>query len=463
MTGVTGQAMSSYLALCGDEVVNAARLAAYVDHGLSPNNFTILCKGCPGLEDILPCDETVSSVPVAGYALPELDPAPWYDSNEPESKNFAGLLVTSVTVSAPYGRNIAENIGDGTSLGRLRRKGRQIVVHGWLIGKTCCATQYGLQWLTSVLGDSPCVGQGCGGCDIDFLSCCPNMSGEDACLSDVNGQPYVREAGQTEYQRATDFFRRMKGVGVVEGPNVISCKGNSCGCGCGALLEVEFTLQTSSPYVYSIGEVVLNQEPLGTCTDFSLCDVNWVVCADGESAPWCPTPTSACSDDPLNPLPALPPQPITSVPQGPGGIPLQSQRTCVSVEAVKMWGDSTLNIDIYAGPTEPMRNVIIQIYSNAMGLSCDDTFFDDCTTCSTLIFSYIPAGGTLHFSGEERTVTVECNGIVKPAFHSVSSPTSVDFDWPDISCNNSCVCITSDCNNTGDGATVTITRVDRVL
>lgn len=454
--------MSSYLALGGNEVINAARLAAYVDHGLTPSGFQILCKGCAGLEDILPCDSSVSPVPVAGYALPELDDAPWYDVNRPESKNFAGLLVTSVVVSAPYTRNVVDNIGDGVSIGRLRRKGRQIVVHGYLIGKTCCATTYGLQWLTSVLGDPPCSDGDCGGVDLDFLSCCPNVSGEDACLTDVNGTTYIRESGQTEFQRASDFFRRMQGVGVVDGPNVLSCKGNTCGCGCGSLLEVEFTLQSESPYIYSIGTVLLNQGSLADCTSTS-CDVNWVVCADGEEAPWCPSPADSCSDDPLNPLPALPPLPASSVPQGPGGIPLQSDRICVNVGATRDWGDATLNIDIYAGLTTPMRNVMIQIYDNPIALPCDNAVFDDCTACSTLIVSYVPAGGTLHFSGETRTVTVECNGVEKSALQSITSPTSAGFDWPDLPCTGACICITSDCNNVGSDATVTITRVDRDL
>lgn len=456
--------MSSYLALGGNEVVNAARLAAYVDHGLIPSGFSIRCKGCAGLEDILPCDSSVSPVPVGGYFLPDQDHAPWYDANRPESKNFAGLLVTSVTMSAPYSRNIVDNIGDGMSIGRLRLKGRQIVVHGYLIGKTCCATTYGLQWLTAVLGDSPCGdgGADCGGSDLDFLSCSPNMNGEDACITDVNGQPFIREAGSTEFQRASDFFRRMQGVGVIDGPNVISCKGNSCGCGCGSLLEVEFTLQSESPYLYSVGEVLLNQGSLATC-DSASCDVNWVVCADGESSPWCPHPASSCADDPLYPLPALPPVPASSVPQGPGGVPLQSDRLCIAVNSVRAWGDSTLNIDIFAGSIKAMRNITIQIYNNPTGLLCSDASFDDCTPCSTVTVSYVPLGGTLHFSGEDRTVTVECNGISQTAFQSVSSPSGAEFAWPDLSCNNACICITSDCNNVGADATVTVTRVNRDL
>lgn len=457
MTG----AISNYLALCSDEVVNAARLKAYVDNGIVPSKFEIRATGCDGLTSILPCVD--SEPPEGGYSLPELDGAPWYDPAAPESQNFAGLLVTSAVMSAPYARSVTNNIGVGGSLSRLKKQSRTLTVTGWLIGRTCCATQYGLRWLTAVLDDPPCGNaRGCGGCDMDFLLCCPAVgSGVDDCLR-VDSTVYVRPSEDDEYERGADFFRRMHDVGVIDGPNVLDCKGSSCGCGCGALLQVEFTLAIGDPYLYTIGEMELDAEPLPVCEDLDTCDVTWVLCEPGDEALSCPSGTD-CATDPLDPSPMLPPLPQTSIPNGPGGIPLQAARLCVPVEPVKEWSSSTLNIEIMAGDTD-LRNVQVKIYSNPQGLECDDELFeDDCNSCIAVLFSYVPAGGILRFSGERRTVTVECNGVVKSAFNTVRSVDGGSFDWPDLSCKNACVCIITDCLNVGEGGTISISRVDREL
>lgn len=433
------QAMASYLSLGGNEIVNAARLKAYVDAGLAPSGFNILCSGCEGLEDILQCIN--EDAPPGGYQLPELpalpaDPeghwrAPWYDPNVPESKNFAGLLVTSVTVSSPYSREVTNGIGNGGTLGRLRINPRTIVVHGFLIGKTCCATQYGLQWLTSVLTGSGC--ENCGGDDLDFLTCCPSINGEDACITVTDpetgrGTIYVRPNEESEYERADDFWRTMHNVGLVSGPDVISCKGNSCGCGCGALIEVEFTLAAASPYMNSLEKEILHVVPtLVGCKDNpddeetvtidptdpatedcaddhitivetvenevcpddgdtlevewlecpesnDLCNITWIPVGDGElcaSASDCP-PLPSCIEDPFCPAPPVPPVPSMIVAPDCACIPLRSTRVFATVTPTRVWGSSTINFEVYAGDKD-MRNLAIRIWQNPLGKDCSVT------------------------------------------------------------------------------------------
>lgn len=461
---MTNQAMASYGSLCGNEIWNAARLKAYMDNGITPNNYRIRCGGCDGLDAILPCAD--SDPPANGYQLPELDDAPWYDPAVPESKNFAGLFVTSVTMSSPYARTVTQNIGDGASLGRLRLQGRTITVHGYLIGKTCCATQYGLRWLTSALGDPPCAGVSCSGCEFDFLDCCPDISGEDECITTLDAagkaQVFIRPVGATEYQRGSDFFRRMNGVGIVSGVDVISCHGTSCGCGCGNLLEVEFVLGSESPYINSFGTDIISTvaAPLADCGT-GLCGITWLKsddCTAVDTAA-CP-PADDCLDDPLCPLPALPPQASTTIPSRCGCDALSTVQLCSSVSPERVWGSSTLNVTVYAG-SKDLRNLKIRVWQNPLGSACTD--LPECDACSTLSINFVPAGGTLTFSGETRTVTTTCGNTTRNSSQNVTDINGQPFDWPDLTCVDICACVEFDCGQTATDATVSIERIDRDL
>lgn len=455
-------AMSSFMQLCGNEIVNAARLKEYVDNGVRPYGFDIDPKGCSGLDAIIPCID--SEPPLGGYQLPELDPAPWYDAAAPESANFAGLLVTSVTISAPYARTTTENIGHGQTLGRLKLQGRTLVVQGWLIGKTCCATQYGLRWLTSALGDGPCVTSSCNGCSLEFLDCCPAIGTEEGDCLTTDAGIFVRPDADTEYQRAEDFFRRMNGVGTIDGPNVLSCKGSNCGCGCSALMEVEFTLASSSPYFNSFGTSILSDQLAALPCEDEDCDITWIKVEEGEECPAvdpeCPVEVD-CLEDPLCPLPALPP--ALTIPTNPCACTsLTTTRIAVPTSAGKEWGSSTLNIDVYSGATQ-LRNLAIRLWENPLGYDCDHEDFTDCSACSTLLISYIPPESHFILSGETRTVTIECNGNTRNAAPNVTNAEGRPFDWPDLTCFSACIAVDFDCGATATDATITITRVDRDL
>lgn len=461
---VQTSAMASYMSLCGNEITNSERLKRYVDHGIAPARFQVKCAGCEGLQDIIPGLEIV----IGDYQLPELDPAPWYDPLEPESANFAGLYVTDVTVSAPYSRTVTPNIGPGQTLGRLKKDGRTIVVTGWLIGKSCCAVQYGLDWLTKALGDQPCVNGDCGmcgGCTLEFLHCCPNISADDECLTtvDEDGVPtvFIRPAGDTEFQRGSDFFRHMNGVGVIDGPNILTCRGSNCGCGsCGQIVEVQFTLVTKDSYFNSTGELLVDAEPPPECTPESPCDIRWVQNDGLPCLSGCAEPPD-CLDDPHCPSPALPPSSGLVLPRGCGCLQFQSARVCSSAIPSNAWNFSTINFDVFAGSTD-IRNVTIRGWENPTLHDCGDRdFFPDCDSVFELTVSFVPANGTLHFSGEQRLVTIECGTTIKNGFQSVSSPVGAPFDWPDMRNIPLCLCVSFDCGNINPDATVTITRVDR--
>lgn len=457
-------AMSSFMSLCGNEITNAARLKAYVDHGIRPSRFNIIPRGCDGLDAIIPA--AGSEPPVDGYGLPELDPAPWYDISAPESQNFAGLMVTEVTVSAPYTRTVTDNIGTGQTLGRLKVQGRSLVVKGWLIGKTCCATGYGLKWLTSVLAGGACPDGKCDGCTLDYLDCCPTIGeGEGDCII-TDGGIYVRPEEDAEYARADDFFRRMNGVGVSDGPNVLDQKGSSCGCGGSPLVEVEFTLASSSPYFNSFGTAMVIDQPLIDIVECDAADCNftWLKVPEGEACPVdpeCPEPAD-CLEDPLYPMPSLPPE--FRIPWSKNACTsMYSTKIMVASDPGKKWGSSTLNIDIFSGSTR-LRQLALRLWKNPdPEASCDVLDEPDCAASSTLLIQYIPPNSHFIVSGENRTVTIECDGNVRNASQNITNVDGQPFDWPDLDCFSVCLGIEADCLTTANDATIDITRIDREL
>lgn len=458
-------AMSSFMSLCGNEIVNAARLKAYTDHGIRPSGFDIMVPGCDGLDAIIyPLGD---APPLGGYSLPELDPAPWYDSDVPESQNFAGLLVTEVTVSAPYSRNLTENVGSGQTLGRLKIQGRSIVVHGWLVGKTCCAAGYGMKWLTSALAGARCSNGKCDGCSLEFLDCCPVIGEGEGDYLNNDGTIYVRPDPDSEYARAEDFFRRLNGVGITEGPNTISQKGASCGCGGSPLIEVEFTLGSSSPYFNSFGTAVLIDTPIVDIADCDapVCNFTWLKIAEGDPVPIdpdCPTAPD-CLEDPLFPMPTLPPQ--FKIPRSKNACtPMYSTRMTVESDPGTKWGSSTLNIDIFSG-SERLRQLAIRLWHKTdPATPCDDeAVFTDCGAASTLLIQYIPPNSHFILSGENRTATITCEGNSRNAMQNITNTDGQPFRWPDLDCTAACLRVEADCVATALDATIDIVRIDREL
>lgn len=456
-------AISSYMSLCGNEIINAARMKAYIDHGVKPTQFDIRVPGCDGLDAIVAA--VGEPAPVGGYHLPELDEAPWYDVAIPESQNFAGLLVTEVTISAPYSRSTTGNIGTGQTLGRLKLQGRSIVIKGWLVGRTCCATGYGLNWLTHALGGTPCLGVNCGGCTMEFLDCCPVIGEGEGDFLETDGGIYVRPGPDDEYARATDFFRRTNGAGVTDGPNVISQKGASCGCGGSPLLEVEFTMATSSPYFSTFGLPIISDYPVGgLCDPEPPCNFDWLKVPYGEPVPQfdpeCPPPVD-CLEDPSCPPPAIPP-PIKMPFNKCACLPMQSTRIMAESNSDMKWRTSTLNIDVFSGSAK-LKNLVIRMWRNPDGLECDDESFLDCNAVSSLIIGYIPPNAHLLLSGEDRTVTITCDGNQRNAAQNVTGVDGQPFEWPDLNCGNVCIHADFDCKVTALDATLSITRIDRDL
>ncbi len=451
------------------ELWNRARLAAYMSNGIAPPKVRLRCSPCEGLAELVPCLQDQppdESGMYPGYNLPELDPAPWYDSRVPESADFAGFLVLDTKLSSATDRRMVQNVGHGATLTRSRFQGRTLEVRGMLIGRTCCATEYGLRWLTQAL-----LGEACTHCDgsvLTFLTCAPSiMEAECLTMFDDDGTriPYFREESGSEWERGTDFIRQMYGSGLLEGPEVISQRGGgNCGCGGAAMTEVEFTIGLGNPWLYRTEVLVVDEQSLGGC-EIETCSIEFNDSPDCDPTSVCP-PFNPCDEDPDCTPPPVPP-PLGLLPsQQCGCIPLASGRSCASLEAESEWFDQALIIEIYAGETA-LRNFAIRIWQNPLGLECCDeaneSYFSDCSACASLLVGYVPAFGTLRFDSAARSITIECNGRTLPAAKNVGTVEGLPFEWFEVGCQPICLGVDIDCMNTDEFATMTVWQVGREL
>jgi len=179
-----------YLTFDGTEVINMERLMTYVGNGIAPNGVDVSdCTGtCEGL------GEAVGDAP---YTAPLQDQPPWFDAQNPDTLDFAGVLPLEVTGLDGSTRTVemVNLLGRGAVPLRPSFPGRTIAVSTLLIGRTSAGVEAGLSWLMNVL-HRVCQDQAT--CDaaevVAFTSCptpiCPGGIGNpDEPLTPTN-QPY---------------------------------------------------------------------------------------------------------------------------------------------------------------------------------------------------------------------------------------------------------------------------------
>ncbi|ABD58527.1 minor tail protein [Mycobacterium phage Pipefish] len=120
----------------------------------------------PGLREFLGFDHVYR---------PEL--APWYSTEQPESAEFGGVWVMSVTGldATPVERTITQMVGSGAVAGIHRDASRTITFDALLVGCTNAGVEYGLKWLTCLLRDTTENDDGV----LRYLAAHPSWSGVD--------------------------------------------------------------------------------------------------------------------------------------------------------------------------------------------------------------------------------------------------------------------------------------------
>lgn len=175
----------NYLAFGGTEVINTERLQAYVDNGLVPIGTTVTAHPtCTGIQELLPGQQ----VP---YRTPLLDQPPWYDAEDPDTWDFAGVLPLDITgldgTTATVG--IAESLNGGGVAGARIRGPRTVAVSALLVGRTTASVQAGLRWLTTALLRTCVDDDTCGsGAMLQGFTACP---GPVCRTADTDAAPLV--------------------------------------------------------------------------------------------------------------------------------------------------------------------------------------------------------------------------------------------------------------------------------
>lgn len=358
----------------------------------------------------------VSNIAESGrYLTPEIDLAPWFDAQVPESAEFAGLYVEEVTgFDSVVNREVTDAAVIGSAFGPLRLRGRSLTVTGWLRAKTCAAAEYGLSWLTEALmGD-----QGCDDCAtgaLTMIRSCPPAG------ADLDPARYIRT---------------LLNVGLVDGPKVTDRAGVCCeDCG-STMLRVQFTLASTSPFIFSESEWLAFRDSFDQ-GPFAY-DLSWP-CAGG-----CPE-----APEPWRPdcAPASPPPPTPiSAGQGCYCEPWETMRRCVSYENTNQWNEVTSYIEVQAGIDE-VRNLKIVAFKNVPGRACpcdyeNDEFWRCVEPCASVGIAQIPPGARLVIDSRVRQITMTLPGgqVVEGMSYVSSLEEGRPFDWFDIGhCTSLCM------------------------
>ncbi len=361
--------------------------------------------------------------------------SPWYDALEPDSDNFAGLLVTSITGLEPGVTFAATPISENATVGAtIRRRAHQaapqIVVTGLLMARTCAGMEFGYRWLRKAARGSCTTPSFCNGDDLTFIVGPPEFSDEDCGTVDFAAE-------------LVPYFRTFKGAALVDGPKIKSVVPRGCpSCWECGMLEVEMTFSASDPCIYrepiDLGMVSFVPVTGGDC-------IVWVPSdGDEDCTDECP-PDAPCATDP-NCVDIAPPAMPTLINSCVNDcISAEQVRACVSIPdgTFPMTAEGTLIVTINAGDM-PLTNIEMKVWENPLGLSPD--LLEDCAVCASLAISYVAAHGSLVIDGTLRAATINCVGgtSVRANPYIANTNNTSNFSYPTFVCGSDyTVCITA--------------------
>lgn len=372
---------SGWMTIDGVEIINSMRMASYASRVGCTTTPSGICMPCPDLFI------EVSNPP---YTNPVSDNAPWYDPGRPESAFFYG--VGGIDLLGLGGQS--DTVANGQTV-------RDVAAKVVLAGQDDAALSYGLAWLAAALKGSFCASGSCVGSQMCVAMHCPTF-------------------------HAPDPVRTLLDVSVVDRPEVTAVY-RMTGY---TLWEVEFTIRAANPYLFqgpsSGNEItVYPYGGIGRMIDLP------AVYARCEA----PEP---CGQDPDCPQPGVPviPQPPLDPCYPAEAYP--GKRVVVQVDAanISTWLDMVPVVTVETGD-EPLRNLTVRFYVNALGLSCDDVLLlDPCSACADITVSYLPPNSVTEIDGRLRRALVRCLSAtgedvdVPPLY----GPAGQMFVWPEFSC-----------------------------
>lgn len=417
-------AVEGWLCLGGTPITEVCRSQVYAQNGFRPHGVQINPCGCCGTPA-----QWAAAMGDAPYTNPTADKAPWYDTSEPDSGDFGGFMVTSVSGlgAGPITRTLTQRAnGRGSFIGPAVQSAPVIVVTGILFGKTCCSVDFGLRWLGTVLQGS--CGSDCDGDTLSFLDCCPDF---DACAAAVPVVP--------PFDCLTPHLRFLEGVQLIQSPAVTARYGACCGnCEGTSYMEVTFQLAADAPCVYRAPVQIVSGQTFEPDADPDGCDVVWNLVGDGESCPDdgdCVTVSDCLTDDCAG-VPAPPKAPTPSNPCI--CLAFNTRRSVVEIPAgtIPEFTEGLPVATVYSG-SKALRQVRVRFFVANQGQTIDEV--DPCTSCGEVTLSFIPANSTFVFDGKTRKATITCPGS-QPLDASQlmgSAGGRLPIEWPNLQCAGS--------------------------
>lgn len=207
-------AFDGYLTLAGEEIINVARVRAYIANHLPMLNLTSNCCPCEAL------NEALGDAP---YASPMQDEAPWFSPYNQATQEFYGLLPLSLEGFDDSSRQvpITETTGDGAVSARPRNASKDLRVTALMVASTTKGMDAGMSWLRDALAGSACVSGDCSGDDICFLSSCPEVcdwTGYDTVPLSLEYEfmsEAEREAAIAEWDIESGLVASVGGIGPI--------------------------------------------------------------------------------------------------------------------------------------------------------------------------------------------------------------------------------------------------------
>lgn len=440
--------LTDYLAIGSVELVNSARLRAYLQSIGSPLSSGPEVCACDALTaDILDPD----GVPYTTPGDPD-NPAEWYDPDVPESAEFLGLLLLEIegVDDYPVQRSVTNSVVGGGSLGPARVLPRQMVFRALLLGATCCGVNYGLTFLKQAL--QGCTGSQCGGDCVTLLDCCPSE-------------------GDTRDEFLAKHRRTFRRVALTDGPRVTGRDGTgSCGGSCAGsdILTVEWTLTAATPFAYTDETELLD---VAIPTDDDAECVTWCRhdstgdCLDGECRlAECPNSQDSCADpECVSPAPPVPTSPDTCFCQS---LAVNSAAYDIDLSSRPGWIDDVPLATVYAGSSD-LRRLTVTLYQRTeadTGLTCAELAEKKrCEPYAQWNIGFVPAGGELFLDGQTGRATLDCNRQCSPAT-TVYGYDGAPPTWPVLNCAGFCLLLETDAfTPPADDATLSFSVSGRVL
>jgi hypothetical protein len=157
------------IASTSTEIVNSERAYAYAANaGIC---WLERCDECPPAGVIVPGGPD--------FVSPIIDPAPWYDVDNPDSWGFLGVVGLDIegVESSTRQASVTMALTGGGVIGPTYLGPRTMVVRALAIATDECSLSFGLSWLRQQYHEGDDV---CGGEPVTFFDCCPCVCDDDS-------------------------------------------------------------------------------------------------------------------------------------------------------------------------------------------------------------------------------------------------------------------------------------------